>query len=55
MQKESDQYSESETQRRFKDLVQRALNDRPRTAQTYGSKGYPSQIQKKRRRQNINK
>jgi hypothetical protein len=48
--RDDEQYSERETQRRFKDLVQRALNTRPKPLKSMGPKGMPSQSKKKKKR-----
>jgi hypothetical protein len=53
--KDSEQYSERETQRRFEKLVRRALNTKPKPFKSMGPKGMPSQSKKRhirRRKQN---
>jgi len=47
--RDDDQYSEREAQRRFKDLVQRALKTPPKTLKSMGPKGMPSQSKKRRK------
>ncbi len=49
---DDNQYSERETQRRFKALVQVALKSPPKPIKSMGPKGMPSQSKKRRKRKN---
>jgi hypothetical protein len=48
--RDDEQYSEAETQRRFKELVQRALNTKPKPLKSMGPKGMPSQSKKRQKK-----
>ena len=50
MPSKSNEYGERETQRRFKTLVQVALNTRPKPLKSMTPKGVPAQSKKRRKR-----
>jgi hypothetical protein len=47
---QNEQYSEQETQQRFKKLVHVALNTPPKPIKSMGLKGVPAQSKKRRKR-----
>ena len=50
MPKDDEQFSAHEAQRRFKDLVHRALNTKPKPLKSMTPKGMPSQSKKRHRK-----
>jgi hypothetical protein len=49
MPKQSDAYTQQETQRRFEGLVKAALNTPPKPIKSMGRKGVPAQSKKRRK------
>jgi len=49
-QRDNEQYSDEEAQRRFMTTVRAALNTRPKPIKSMGPKGVPAQSKKRRKR-----